>query len=161
MGMHQSICWETAAWDVVQSRYSAQLWRLHTHATMQQQDPELLPKHVQQLLNCVETQRYVFHWYEEVPPPYLLLYQQHQQDAQRHCWAGLVAVTEGSVEARSKRMGAGYVLGDQPEPILTFHARVGGPLATTRAEAASIFKLLQDVQMHIVRGPWRELAGLC
>jgi ribonuclease HI len=40
------------------------------------------------------------------------------------------------------------VLGDQPEPILTFHARVGGPLATTRAEAASILKLLQDVRMH-------------
>jgi hypothetical protein len=53
--MHQSDCWETAAWDVEQSRYSAQLWRLHPHATMQQQDLELLPKHVQQLLNCVET----------------------------------------------------------------------------------------------------------
>jgi hypothetical protein len=53
-----------------------------------------------------------------------------------------------SADERSERMGAGYVLGDQPEPILTFHARVGGPLATTRAEAESILKLLQDVRMH-------------
>ena len=30
---------------------------------------------------------------------------------------------------------------------MTFHARVGGPLATTRAEAASMLKLLQDVRM--------------
>jgi hypothetical protein len=60
---------------------------------------------------------------------------------------GLVAGTDGSVDKRSEQMGAGYVLGDQPEPILTFHARVGGPLATTRAEAASILKLLQDVRM--------------
>jgi hypothetical protein len=69
MVMHRSECWETVAWDVEPSRYSAQLWRLHTHATMQEQDPELPPKHVQQLLNCVETQRYAFHWYEGVPPP--------------------------------------------------------------------------------------------
>ncbi len=81
-------------------------------------------------------------------PPYLLLYQQHQQDAQRHCWDRLVAGTDGSVDERSERMGAGYVLGDQTDPILTFHARVGGPLATTRAEAASILKLLQDVRMR-------------
>jgi hypothetical protein len=83
-----------------------------------------------------------------VPPPNLLLYQQHQQDAQRHCLDGLVAGTDGSVDERSERMGAGYVLGDQSEPILTFHARVGVPLATTRAEAASILQLLHDVRMH-------------
>jgi hypothetical protein len=105
---------------------------------MQQQDPELLAKHVQQLLHCVETQRYAFHWYEGVPPPNLLLNQQHQQDAQRHGRDRLVAGTGRSVDERSERMGAGYVLGDQPVPILTFHARVGGPLATTRAEAASM-----------------------
>jgi hypothetical protein len=151
MVMHQSDCWETAAWDVEQSRYSTQPWRLHPHATIQQQGPEgpeLLPRHVQQLLNCVETQLYAFHWYEGGPPPSFLLYQQHQQDAQRHCWDGLVAGTDGSVDERSEQMGAGYVLGDQPELMLTFHARVGGFLATTRAEAASILKLLQDVRMR-------------
>jgi hypothetical protein len=42
-------------------------------------------------------------------------------------------------------MGAGYVLGTDPEPIMTFHARVGGHLASTRAEAASLLQLLRDV----------------
>jgi hypothetical protein len=68
MVTHRSECWETSTWYVEPSRYSAHLWRLHTHATMQQQGPELLPKHVQQLLSCVETQRYAFHWYEGVTP---------------------------------------------------------------------------------------------
>ena len=40
-------------------------------------------------------------------------------------------------------MGAGFALGGDPEPILTF---VGGPLATTRAEAASLLQLLQKVR---------------
>jgi hypothetical protein len=54
------------------------------------------------------------------------------------------------VDERTERMGAGYALGNQPVPILTFHARVGGPLATTRAEAASLLtsRLLQDVRVH-------------
>ena len=43
-------------------------------------------------------------------------------------------------------MGAGYVLGADPAPTLTFFARVGGPLATTRAEAASLLQLLLDVR---------------
>jgi hypothetical protein len=47
-------------------------------------------------------------------------------------------------------MGAGYVLGDDPEPIWIFSARVGGPLATVRAEAASLLQLssLRDVRMR-------------
>ena len=40
MVMHKSDCWETAAWDVEQSRYSTQLWRLHPHATIQKQGPD-------------------------------------------------------------------------------------------------------------------------
>ena len=36
-------------------------------------------------------------------------------------------------------------LGDDPVPISTFSARVGGPLATTRAEAASLLQLMLDV----------------
>jgi hypothetical protein len=45
-------------------------------------------------------------------------------------------------------MGAGYALGDKPVPMLTFHARAGGPLATTRAEAASLLRFLQDVRVN-------------
>ena len=37
-------------------------------------------------------------------------------------WDGLIAGTDGSVDERTERMGAGYVLGDDPAPILTFFA---------------------------------------
>jgi hypothetical protein len=87
----------------------------------------------QQLLNSSGSQRYAFHWYEGVTPPNLLLYQQHQQDALLHGCDGLVAGTDGSVDKRVEWMGTGYVVGADPIPILTFFARVGGPLATTRA----------------------------
>jgi hypothetical protein len=43
-------------------------------------------------------------------------------------------------------MGAGFVLGADPLPIISFFARVGGPLASARAEAASLLQLLRDVR---------------
>ncbi len=43
-------------------------------------------------------------------------------------------------------MGAGYVLGANPLPILSYFARVGCPIASARAEAASLLQLLQDVR---------------
>jgi hypothetical protein len=49
--VHRMECWEAAAWDVEPSRFSTQLWRLNTQVTMPQQDQELLPATVQQLLN--------------------------------------------------------------------------------------------------------------
>ena len=144
--VHRPECWATAAWDAEPSRYSTQLWLIHTQAAMQQNDSELLPTTVQQLLNGSETQRYAFHWYDGEIPPNLQLYRQHQQDGLRHGWNGIVAGTDGSVDERAERMGAGYALEDYPEPILNFYARVGGPLATTRAEAASLLQLLQKVR---------------
>jgi hypothetical protein len=53
-------------------------------------------------------------------------------------------------------MGAGYVLGTDPGPIISFFARVGGPLASARVEAASLLQLLRDVlqrfgsQVHLL-----------
>ena len=44
--------------------------------------------------------------------------------------------------------GAGYVLGADPAPLMAFSASVGGPLATARAEAASLLQLLLDVRQH-------------
>ncbi len=70
-------------------------------------------------------------------PPWLLIHRQHQQDALLHSWDGLVADTDGSVDERKEVMSAGYVLGAEPQHIISFIARVGGPLASTRAEAAS------------------------
>jgi ribonuclease HI len=52
------------------------------------------------------------------------------------------------VDERTEAMGAGYVLGADTEPIISFSARVGGPLASARAEAASLLQLLQDVRQR-------------
>ncbi len=41
------------------------------------------------------------------PPPRLLIHRQHQQDALRHSWDGLVAGTHGSVDEHTEVMGAG------------------------------------------------------
>ena len=148
LAVHRMACWETAEWDVEPSRYTTQLWRLDTPAGLPQSDPELLPAIVQQHLTRGGRQSYAFHWSDGVVPPRLLLYRQHQQDALRHSWDGLVAGTDGSVDEGTERMGAGYVLGDDPEPIWIFSASVGGPLATVRAEAASLLQLLRDVRMR-------------
>ena len=79
-----------------------------------------------------------------VPPP-LTIYRQHQQDAMKATWEGLVAGTDGSVDGRSERMGAGYAIGAQPVPIRVFSAPVGGPLASIRPEAASLLQILRDI----------------
>ena len=118
------------------------------HSAKLQQDLTLCPEAVQQHLSQVEHLRFAFHWREGPIPPRLLLHRQHQQDALRYGWAGLIAGTDGSVDERTERMGARYVVGTDPEPIMTFHARVGGPLASTRAEAASLLQLLRDVRQR-------------
>jgi hypothetical protein len=45
-------------------------------------------------------------------------------------------------------MSAGYVLGAEPQPIISFFARVRGPLASTRVEAATLLQLLRDVRQR-------------
>ena len=145
--LHTKGYWETASWDVKQSSHLSQLWRVNA----QQQDPQLHPAMVQQHLSRWGAHRYAFHWWEGPAPPQLLFHRQHQQDALRHNWNDLVAGTDGSVDERAELMGAGYVLGDDPVPILTFHARVGGPLASARAEAASLLQLLKDVRLRYIR----------
>ena len=57
-------------------------------------------------------------------------------------WAGSVAGTDGSVDYRRERMGAGYVVGIDPVPTLAISVRVGGPLSSLRAEAASLYVLV-------------------
>ena len=146
MVLHSRECWETAAWDVAPSRCVTQLWRLDACPDSLRSDPEPSPSVVQQYLNRGGHHQYAFHWSMDPAPPRLLLYRQNQQDALRHSWDGLVAGTDGSVDERAEQMGAAYVLGADPDPILTFFARVGGPLASARAEAASLLQLLKDVR---------------
>ncbi len=76
----------------------------------------------------------------ESSPPRLLIHYQHQQDDLLHSWdaSGLVAGTDGSIDERTEVMGAGYVLGVDPQPTISFFAKVGGPLASALAEAASL-----------------------
>ena len=59
-----------------------------------------------------------------------------------------MAGTDGSVDVRSERMGAGYAIGAQPVPILVFSAPVGAPLASIRLEAASLLQILRDVEAN-------------
>ncbi len=147
--LHQVGCWEVAAWDIELSRFGTQLWKLNTTAVTLRQTHHGVMRH---LLDCEGPHRYAFHWSED-PTPRLLVHRQHQQDALRHSWEGLVAGTDGSVDERTEVMGAGYVLGADPLPIISFFARVGGPLASARAEAASLLQLLQDVRQRHLE-PW-------
>ena len=146
MVLHRTECWETAAWDVAPSRYITQLWRLDTCPDSLICGPELSQAMVQQHLGCSGHSQYAFHWSTDLIPPRLLLHRQHQQDALRHRWDGLVAGTDGSVDECTEQMGAAYVLGTDRAPTMFFLARVGGPLASARAEAASLLQLLQDVR---------------
>jgi hypothetical protein len=118
---------------------------------MLQQDAarEFLPATVHKLLKRGGSQRYGFHQYERVTPPSLLLYRQHQKNALWHGCDRLVAGTDGSVHERAERLGAGKVLEDDLVPILNFVARVGGPLATIRAEAANLLQSLRDVLVNV------------
>ena len=61
---------------------------------------------------------------------------QGTQNARQYTFQGLVGGTDGSANIR---MGAGFALGRQKEPLMTYYASVGGPLAPLRAEAASLF----------------------
>ena len=77
----------------------------------------------------------------------LLVHRNHQQDAARLSWEGLVAGTDGSVDERTECMGAGYAVGGDVIPLMALSLRVGGPLASVRAEAASLLHLLRDVSI--------------
>ncbi len=58
----------------------------------------------------------------------------------------MVAGTDGSMDERTEcSMGAGYVVGDAEAPLMTLSVRMGGPLASVRAEATSLLQLLRDV----------------
>jgi hypothetical protein len=59
-----------------------------------------------------------------------MVHRNHQQDALRLRLEGMVAGTDGSMDEA---------------PLMTLSLRVGGPLASVRAEAASLLQLLLDV----------------
>jgi hypothetical protein len=52
---------------------------------------------------------YDFHGYDGPHANLLQWYHEHQQDALRLTWAGITAGTDGGVDWKNERMGAGYV----------------------------------------------------
>ncbi len=110
------------------------------------------PDEVQSHLERWANLRYAFHWGHDRPPPLLIAHRAHQQDAIRWQWEGLVAGTDGSMDERTECMGAGYAAGNGVVPLMTFSSRVGGPLASARAEAASVLQLALDAAVKYGRG---------
>ena len=58
------------------------------------------------------------------------------------------------MDERTECMGAGYVVGGDVLPLMTLSSRVGGPLASVRAEAASLLQLLRDVSFKYGQSAW-------
>ena len=72
------------------------------------------------LLSSWESLRYDFHWRDEPLPEPVRLHREHQQDAPRHSWTGLITGTtgtDGGVKWQEELMSAGYVVGSDPVPV--------------------------------------------
>ena len=149
--VHRDECWCDAKWDAEPAGHETQLWRVDPRNEPcggQWSGPaeEAAPTLVQSLLGDWEGCRYDFHWNEGPSSKLLQWYHENQQDALRLSWIGIVAGTDGSVDWKNERMGAGYVTGTEQEVQTSFSACVGGPLSTLRAEAASLLQLLLDLR---------------
>ena len=77
------------------------------------------PDEVQSYIEKWDNLRYAFHWGHHQNSPLLLVHRNHQQDAARLSWEGLVAGTDGSVGERTECMGAGYAVGGDVIPLMT------------------------------------------
>ena len=148
MVLHDIQCWRNAKWDSAPSRCASQIWLLCSPAVQNRPRPE--PCSVQQLLGHWENRRYDFFLPMEHPPPQLLRYRAGQQDASFYTEQGLFAGSDGSVNYQKERMGTGYVItqGMDLAPIHRFSAPLGGPLASTRAEAVGLLCLLKWLRDH-------------
>jgi ribonuclease HI len=144
MVIHKDNCWEEAQWDTYPAPFKTQLWFVPGQLASQHRATSCAAT-FRQTLRRWDRPQYDFHWHDSPVPLALELHRKHQQDALRHRWTGLVAGTDGSVDESSETMGAGYAIGDAPLPIRVLSAPVGGPLASVRAEAASLLQLLRDV----------------
>ena len=143
--LHDTSCWSEAKWDSVPSRYLTQLWLLRPSSACVHPCPD--PESVQNLLGKWDSRRYDFHHCAGSVQTQLLQYRSCQQDAAFFVGGGLFCGSDGSVNRRQEKMGAGSVLtnGDDPTPILQLSSPVGGPLASVRAEAVALLCLLQEI----------------
>jgi ribonuclease HI len=149
--VHKEECWSRsdAKWDAEPAGYETQLWRVGPckpcSGLRLGTSPEAVPIPVQQLLGDWESCCYDFHWYDGPHARLLQWYQENQQDALRLTWMGIIAGTDGGVDWKNERMGAGYVTGTARETVTSFSTSVGRPLSTLRAEGASLLQLLPDL----------------
>ena len=147
MVLHGAECWSESSWDPTSARHMTQVWLLSNGdldgSELQQ------PLVLQQALGSWAEPRFDFHWREDPIPRALQSYRARQQDAVQYSWQGLIAGTDGSVHYQQERMGAGYVVGIDPIPLLELSVRVGGPLSSLRAEAASLYVLVSKVQPDV------------
>jgi len=141
---HTQDCWCSARWDAISSAHGAQLWSLCADGRGM---PSLTQRieNLSRMLGAWKEPRFDFHFRESPDNKNITAYRSRQQDALQFTWRGLVAGTDGSVNREQQRMGAGYVLGIKACPDQELSIRVGGPMSTLRAEAASLYKLLEFV----------------
>ena len=141
--LHKLGFWQTAEWDEETTEHAAQVWMVGGHVDADQGSAQHAGSDLSlAALGDWTGLRYDFHWCIDRVPKALRLYREHQQDARQYTFQGLVGGTDGGANIRTDRIGAGFALGRQKEPLMTYYASVGGPLAPLRAEAASLFKLL-------------------
>jgi ribonuclease HI len=143
--LHKQGFWQSAKWDEEKTEHAAQVWMLGGQIVADRESTHHTDLSLAALGNWTG-RRYDFHWCTDQVPTALRLYREHQQDARQYTFQGLVGGTDGSANNRTGRMGAGFALGIQKEPLMTYSVSVGGPLAPLRAEAASLFQLLRRVR---------------
>ena len=142
--VHKDSCWEEAHWDTNPIPFKAQLSFISGLLSLQRKAESCAAKFRLEI-HWWKSPQYDFHWHDDPVPLALELHRKHQQDALRFGWVALVAGTDGSVDIPLEKMGAGYVVGDAHIPLRVLAAPVGGPLASLRAEVASLLKLLRDI----------------
>jgi hypothetical protein len=95
--VHDTACWSDAKWDAQPARFATQLWHVEHGGAGKNQLCATPPLIIPPLLGSWEGRRYDFHLCEEQAPEPLRLHREHQQDALRHSWAGLIVGTDGGV----------------------------------------------------------------
>ena len=135
--VHETACWADAKWDVHPARSATQIWKVEPAFAA-----DTIHLNIPPLLGSWDGRRYDFHWCHEKTPATLRLHQENQQDALRHTWDGHIAGTDGGVQWKNQRMGAGFAVGTDKVTAAVLAVRVGGPLSSLRAEAAGLLQLL-------------------
>ena len=156
--LHSHCCWSDAQWDAAPSTHDAQIWELPWRGdsrpssigttSVGRRTYTILPLQTQ--LGNWQVRRYDFYTCVPSPPISLQILRKRQQDAKQYTHCGPLAATDGSVNLKTERMGASFILVDKPgsEAPLVLSTPVGGPLASLRAEAVGLLHLLRKAKIR-------------